>query len=198
MPTRSAPGSAKSPTGRGLLASRRVSGARCSSCSRRSRPTRGPRSSWGRGKGRGLRPAPPVSQPRPTLFLAAALWIEDVRRWRHVRWPGQLRCPDRLTLQPHPLGLRFRLGIHWRTKPGEHLLDGIHVKHPTPADRVGGLPARPRGRRSVDLAGPPVRDLPASNGARNVTGESDAFRRKSNTGRFTARTGAITRSAARG
>jgi len=77
-------------------------------------------------------PAPPyLLEKRP---LAAAVWIEDVGRWRHVRWTGQLRCPDRLTLQPHPLGLRFRLGIHWRTQPGEHLLEGIHRKHPTPAD----------------------------------------------------------------
>jgi len=103
----------------------------------------------------------------PTLRrLAAAVWIEDFGRRRHVWWPGQLRCPDRLTLQPHSLGLRFRLGIHWRTQPGEHLLEGIHGKHPTPADWVVGPTARPRGRRSVDLAGPPVRDLPASDGTR--------------------------------
>ena len=145
--------------------------------------------------------------------LAAAVWIEDVGRRRHVWWPGQLRCPDRLTLQPHPLCLSFRLGIHWRTQPGEHLLEGIHGKHPTPRlthslrvpglsqagrSRLVGRPPCPEGRGASTSKSHPYAIFRRAMGRGNVTGESDAFRRKSNTGRFTARTGAITRSAARG
>jgi hypothetical protein len=67
------------------------------------------------------------------------------------------------------------------------------------AIKVVGPPGWPRERRSVDLAGPhPFPRAMARWKIVYVTGESDAFRRKSNTGRVPARTGAITGSAARG
>jgi hypothetical protein len=65
--------------------------------------------------------------------LAAVVWIEHFGRRGYVRRPAQLRCPDRLALQPHALGFSFRLGIHGRPQPGEQRLEWIHEKHPTPA-----------------------------------------------------------------